>query len=173
MKSVSTSISGSLPLLLRDSQPTPLLPPPQSLSSCPFGSPLPSHCTTEKTESQETEAACPRSHTSSSGTRSLPGPPNCPTPGLALKGGILAPVSCCIPSPPWSLSQVTLGCYVFPDLREFSTHSSSTHLEEICSPHPRLGRETDLGSKDSMCTQPLTSPLFPMVHQFPQLRLED
>ena len=55
IKSVSASICGSLPLLLGDSQSTPLLPPPQSLSSCPFGSPLPSHCTTEKTEAQETE----------------------------------------------------------------------------------------------------------------------
>ena len=95
-----------------------------------------------------------------------------PRPG-SQKGGILAPVSCCIPFPPLSLSQVALGCCVFPDLMEFSTHSSSTHLEEICSPHPRLGRETDLGSKDAMCTQLLTPPLFPKVPQFPQLRLED
>lgn len=97
---------------------------------------------------------------------SWPSASPCPRPG-SQKGGILAPVSCCIPFPPLSLSQVTLGCYVFPDLREFSTHSSSTHLEEIFSPHPRLGWETDLGSKDAMCTQPRTSPFSQWCLSFP------
>lgn len=56
----------------------------------------------------------------------------------------------CSPLPPSSLSQVAQGYCVFPGLREFSTHSSLTHLEEICSLPPRLGREVDLGSSDTL-----------------------
>lgn len=86
----------------------------------------------------------------------------------------MAPVSPVFPfPPPLVLVPSHLGYRVFPGLREFSTHSSITHLEEVCSLHPRLGRETDLGSNDAIFTQPLFSPPFPSVPQFSHLCLED
>lgn len=48
--------------------------------------------------------------------------------------------------------------YVFPDLRGVSTHSAALISRKSAAPTQELGWETDLGSKDAMCTQPRTSP---------------
>ena len=162
MKTVSQPASLGLCLcFLQILGPLPSPPSQVSVLLYPFGSPLSSYCTTEGTEAQEVEVPCPRSH-----TRVAMGPDHflalSITPPKAWLSERRYFGSClsCIPLPPLVLAPSHLGYRVFPGLREFSTHSSITHLEEVCSLHPRLGRETDLGSNDAIFIQPLFSPPF-------------